>query len=356
MYNVVSNFLSKNSLRLNELNCILNNLSSSKDKDNYISVSKEYSNLNYLINLCLNYINIIEELQKLNDLSKDIDDDIRKLALEEIVILERKKIEFESIISSKILKKNEITNKSIFFELRSATGGNESAIFVGDLFRMYTYYFTLRKWKTEIMNSSVSNLGGYKEVILRVIGKDAYSRMKYESGIHRVQRVPKTECQGRVHTSTCTVAVLPELDIIDSIDINLNDLRIDTFRSSGAGGQHVNRTDSAVRITHIPSKIVVECQDERSQHKNKAKAMSLLRSKLLASEQEKQKTSFNDERKLLVGTGSRSEKVRTYNYIDNRVTDHRSNITLYRLSDILDGNLDLLIDNLIRINANLIDE
>jgi peptide chain release factor 1 len=228
-------------------------------------------------------------------------------------------------------------------EIRAGTGGDEAAIFAGDLYRMYTRYAENMGWKVEIVSKNEGEHGGYREVITRMVGDDVYSRLKFESGAHRVQRVPETESQGRIHTSACTVAVMPEVDSVDDVDINKGDLRIDTFRASGAGGQHVNKTDSAIRITHLPSGTVVECQDERSQHKNKARAMSLLASRLLASAQEVVAAEQADARKSLVGSGDRSERIRTYNYPQGRVTDHRINLTLYKLADIMEGDLNCII-------------
>jgi peptide chain release factor 1 len=236
--------------------------------------------------------------------------------------------------------------RNIYLEVRAGTGGDEAAIFAGDLLRMYSRYAESQGWQVETLNENPGEHGGYREVICRVVGRSVFSKLKFESGAHRVQRVPATEAQGRIHTSACTVAILPELEEIDSVEINPADLRTDTYRSSGAGGQHVNKTDSAVRITHIPSGIVVECQDERSQHKNRARAMSLLKARLLASEQEKQASAQARTRKLQIGSGDRSERIRTYNFPQGRVTDHRINLTLYKLNDIMDGKLDELLDAL----------
>ena len=237
--------------------------------------------------------------------------------------------------------------RNIFLEIRAGTGGDEAAIFSGDLFRMYNAYAESRGWKVEVLSSSEGEHGGFKEIISRVVGSGAYSRLKFESGAHRVQRVPETESQGRIHTSACTVAVMPEADEMDEVEINPADLRIDTFRASGAGGQHVNKTDSAIRITHLPTGVVVECQDERSQHKNRARAMSVLASRLLEAEQQKQRQEEASTRKSLVGSGDRSERIRTYNFPQGRVTDHRINLTLYKLEEVMNGNMDQVIDPLI---------
>jgi peptide chain release factor 1 len=237
-------------------------------------------------------------------------------------------------------------DSNIFLEVRAGTGGDEAAIFAGDLFRMYARYAEKRRWDVEVLSESPGEHGGYKEIISRIIGRGAYSALKFESGTHRVQRVPATEAQGRIHTSACTVAILPELDEVEAVELNPADLRIDTYRSSGAGGQHVNKTDSAIRITHIPSGLVVECQDERSQHKNRSRALSLLKARLLANEREKQQAQQAKERKLQVGSGDRSERIRTYNFPQGRVTDHRINLTLYKLDAVMNGDLDELIQAL----------
>jgi peptide chain release factor 1 len=237
--------------------------------------------------------------------------------------------------------------RNVFLEIRAGTGGDEAAIFAGDLFRMYSRYAEEQRWRIEIVSENPGEHGGYREIIVRVMGDQVYSRLKFESGAHRVQRVPETEAQGRIHTSACTVAILPEADEVSEINIRTEDLRIDTYRSSGAGGQHVNTTDSAVRITHLPTGLVVECQDERSQHKNKAKAMALLSARLLSAAQEKQAKQTSEARRILVGSGDRSERIRTYNFPQSRVTDHRINLTLYKLSEIMEGALNEVIQPLI---------
>ena len=242
-----------------------------------------------------------------------------------------------------LVPKDPHDDNNIFLEVRAGTGGDEAAIFAGDLFRMYARYAESKGWGVEVLSESPGEHGGYKEIISRVIGRGAYSLLKFESGTHRVQRVPATEAQGRIHTSACTVAILPELEEVEAVDLNPADLRIDTYRSSGAGGQHVNKTDSAIRITHLPTGIVVECQDERSQHKNRSRAMSLLKAKLLSAEREKQQSAQAQSRKLQVGSGDRSERIRTYNFPQGRVTDHRINLTLYKLDDVMNGNLDELV-------------
>jgi peptide chain release factor 1 len=245
-----------------------------------------------------------------------------------------------------LLPKDARDDSNIFLEIRAGTGGDEAAIFAGDLFRMYSRYAERQGWQVEVLSESAGEHGGYKEIISRIAGRGAYLRLKFESGTHRVQRVPATEAQGRIHTSACTVAILPELDEVEDVALNPAELRVDTFRASGAGGQHVNKTDSAIRITHLPTGIVVECQDERSQHKNRSRAMSLLRAKLVETERQKQNAQQAKERKLQVGSGDRSERIRTYNYPQGRVTDHRINLTLYQLPAIVDGALDEVIDPL----------
>jgi peptide chain release factor 1 len=254
--------------------------------------------------------------------------------------------ELEFAVRKALIPKDPHDDSNIYLEIRAGTGGDEAAIFVGNLFRMYSKYADAQGWQLEIINANEGEHGGYKEIISRIIGKGAYSRLKFESGAHRVQRVPETEAQGRIHTSACTVAVLPEADEIDEIDINPADLRVDTFRASGAGGQHVNKTDSAVRLTHLPTGLVVECQDERSQHKNRAHAMSLLKARLFDEQQQQQDRERAAERKSLVGSGDRSERIRTYNFPQGRITDHRINLTLYKLDDVLTGNLSHLIEPL----------
>ena len=273
----------------------------------------------------------------------DSDAEIRELAAEEIAEAKRELTDIEAALQVLLLPQDPSDGNNVFLEIRAGTGGDEAAIFSGDLCRMYHRYAEQKGWSVEILSERAGEHGGFKEVISRVVGQDVYSHLKFESGAHRVQRVPETESQGRIHTSACTVAVLPEIEEVDSIEIRKEDLRVDTFRSSGAGGQHVNTTDSAVRLTHLPTGIVVECQDERSQHKNRARAMSLLQAKLLSAEQESQRASQASERRSLVGSGDRSERIRTYNFPQGRITDHRINLTLYKLDEVVSGDLDPLI-------------
>ena len=276
------------------------------------------------------------------------DPEMRDMAREDIGRLEQRLTELDDELQILLLPKDPRDEANLFLEVRAGTGGDEAAIFAGDLFRMYARYAERRRWHVEVLSESAGEHGGYKEIVARIEGKGAYSRLKFESGTHRVQRVPETESQGRIHTSAATVAILPEMDEIDDIAINPADIKTDTFRASGAGGQHVNKTDSAIRITHLPTGIVVECQDERSQHKNRARAMSLLKARLLDDERSKQAAVQAESRRLQVGSGDRSQRIRTYNFPQGRITDHRVNLTLYRLPEVLQGDLDELVDTLTR--------
>ena len=276
------------------------------------------------------------------------DAEMAEIAAEEIAALEAREAELDEQLNLLLLPSDPRDEGNLFLEIRAGTGGDEAAIFAGDLLRMYLKYAEQQRWQIEILNESDGEHGGYKEVIARIEGKGAYSRLKFESGTHRVQRVPETESQGRIHTSAATVAILPELSEIDDVEINPADLKTDTFRASGAGGQHVNKTDSAIRITHLPTGIVVECQDQRSQHKNRAQALSLLKAKLLDGQRSKQTAEQAESRRLQVGSGDRSQRIRTYNFPQGRVTDHRVNLTLYRLPEIMQGDLGELIDTLTR--------
>ncbi|MDG4595927.1 MAG: peptide chain release factor 1 [Candidatus Contendobacter sp.] len=318
------------------------------DSDRFRALSVEYAQLEPVANGFWTYRRTLDDLDAAREMSRDSDPDLRALAQDEVLQAEARRAEQERALQLLLLPRDPHDAGNVFLEIRAGTGGDEAALFAGDLLRMYGRYAELRGWQWEILSESLGEHGGYKEVITRVIGQGAYSRLKFESGAHRVQRVPVTEAQGRIHTSAATVAILPELAEVEQVEIHPSELRIDTYRASGAGGQHVNKTDSAIRITHLPSGIVVECQDERSQHKNRARAMSLLQAKLLAGEREKQQTAQAQTRKLLVGSGDRSERIRTYNFPQGRVTDHRINLTLYKLGDILAGNLDPIIDPLIQ--------
>jgi len=334
--------------RYNELATILGDHTTADDINRFRDLSKEYAQLEPVVETFKAYQSSEANIEEIKVLVEDQDPELQELAKEELKNAEARKEKAEQDLQVLLLPSDPSDNNNIFLEIRAGTGGDEAALFAGSLFRMYTRYAEAQRWKFEIINESLGEKGGYKEVILRIIGKGAYSRFKFESGVHRVQRVPDTEAQGRIHTSTCTIAVLPELDEISDIEINPADLRTDTYRASGAGGQHVNKTDSAIRITHIPTGIVVECQDERSQHKNRARALSLLKTKMLTQQKEKQRKEQAENRRNLVGTGDRSERIRTYNFPQGRVTDHRINLTLYKLATILEGDLDPLIEVLVQ--------
>ena len=309
-------------------------------------VSREHSQLTPLTEALRAYDEAGSALESAQAMLRD--PEMKDLATEEVAMLESERATLEDDLNRLLIPKDPRDEGNLFLEIRAGTGGDEAAIFAGDLLRMYLRYAERRRWAVEILSSSDGEHGGYKEVIARVEGASAFSRLKYESGTHRVQRVPATEAQGRIHTSAATVAILPELDEVDDIEINPADLKTDTFRASGAGGQHVNKTDSAIRITHLPSGIVVECQDERSQHKNRARALSLLKARLLDDAQSKQAAVQAASRKLQVGSGDRSQRIRTYNFPQGRITDHRINLTLYRLPEIVAGDLDELVDALTR--------
>ena len=309
-------------------------------------LSMEYARLQPLAQRFSAFRELERERTAAQEMLADPDAGMRSLGEEEVARLATRLDSEETELATLLIPKDPRDDKNIFLEVRAGTGGDEAAIFAGDLYRMYARHAESKGYGVEIMSESAGEHGGFKEIIARISGRGVFSRFKFESGTHRVQRVPATEAQGRIHTSACTVAILPELDEVDDVAINPADLRIDTYRSSGAGGQHVNKTDSAVRITHIPSGIVVECQDERSQHKNRSRAMALLKARLLASEQEKQQSAQAQSRKLQVGSGDRSERIRTYNFPQGRVTDHRINLTLYKLADVMNGDLDELLDAL----------
>lgn len=333
--------------RHEELSNLLSSPDVINDQSRFRALSKEYADLEPLVLAFRVYQEAKQNLEAMTEMLKDPDPDIRSMAQDELKDTKLKVEQQEETLYRLLLPKDPNDHRNIFLEIRAGTGGDEAALFAGDLFRMYTRFAESQGWGTEILNESFGEHGGYKEVIVRVTGKNVYSKLKFESGVHRVQRVPATESQGRVHTSACTIAILPEVEAIESIDIDPSQLRIDTYRASGAGGQHVNRTDSAVRITHLPTGTVVECQDERSQHKNKARAMSVLQSKLLVAEQTKQRLANAENRRNLVGSGDRSERIRTYNFPQGRLTDHRINLTLYQLPNIMEGNLSPVIDPLI---------
>ena len=317
------------------------------DQNQFRGLSQEYAQLEPVVNCFQNFNAANEDLTAAEDMLKDDDADVREMAAEEKADAGNKIDKLEVELQKLLLPKDPNDDSNIFLEIRAGTGGDEAAIFAGDLFRMYSRFAELKRWRIEIINQNQGEHGGYREIIARIIGHGAYSQLKFESGAHRVQRVPETESQGRVHTSAATVAVMPEVADVELIEINSADLRIDTYRASGAGGQHVNKTDSAVRLTHIPTGTVVECQDERSQHKNKARAMSLLQARIMDAKIEKQQAEQAQTRKSLVGSGDRSERIRTYNYPQGRVTDHRINLTLYKLDEVLHGELNQVIEPLI---------
>ena len=333
--------------RYEELGALLSDADVISDQNRFRSYSKEYADIEPVVICFREFESQSLELEDAKVMLKDPDNDIREMAEMEMGELEDALEILDSRLQKLLLPKDPHDANNVFLEIRAGTGGDEAAIFAGDLFRMYSRFAETQNWKMEILNERHGDHGGYKEVIARVDGRNAFGKMKFESGAHRVQRVPQTESQGRVHTSACTVAVLPELDDIAVIAIAKNDLRVDTYRASGAGGQHVNKTDSAVRLTHLPTGIVVECQDERSQHKNKARAMSLLQAKLMDKAQTEQSNEQAETRRSLVGSGDRSEKIRTYNFPDGRVTDHRINLTIHRLSQVMTGELDPIVDQLI---------
>jgi len=343
----LQNKLESLSDRLEEINHLLADPGVIGDQNKFRGLSQEYAQLNPVVDCFKKYQKTLSNIAEAKRMQQDSDAEMREMAEEELKTAEQDKEQLEQELQVLMLPVDPNDNKNIFLEIRAGTGGDEAAIFAGDLFRMYSRYTELRKWKIEVISASEGEHGGYKEIISRIVGDGAYSRLKFESGAHRVQRVPETESQGRIHTSACTVAILPEADEVNAVDISPADLKVDTFRASGAGGQHVNKTDSAIRITHLPSGIVVECQDERSQHKNRARAMSLLSSKLLNIQQEKQQQEQAQNRRQLVGSGDRSERIRTYNYPQGRVTDHRINLTLYKLDEIMQGQVDEVIEPLI---------
>lgn len=323
--------------RLVELDQLLMSEGATSNMDNYRKMTREHAEIGPLVALYGNYKQVEHDIATAQELLQD--PEMKEFAQEEINEAKDKIAELELDLQKMLLPKDENDERNIFLEIRAGTGGDESALFAGDLLRMYTRYAERNRWQVEVVSESQSDLGGYKEVIVRIVGNGVYSKLKFESGGHRVQRVPATEAQGRIHTSACTVAVMPEADEVADVNINPADLRIDTFRASGAGGQHINKTDSAVRITHIPSGIVVECQDDRSQHKNKAQAMSVLAARIKDVQLREQQSKEAATRKSLIGSGDRSERIRTYNFPQGRMTDHRINLTLYKLDFIMDGDL-----------------
>ena len=330
--------------RIQELNTLLSSESITNDMDQYRKITKEHSDITPIVD---EYLAYKKNEANLNEAQAMLSDpEMKEFAQEEIEQCKLKLVSIEDNLQKLLLPKDPNDEKNIFLEIRAGTGGDESALFAGDLFRMYSRYTERQGWKMEIVSSSESEVGGYKDIIMKIIGQGAYSKLKFESGGHRVQRVPDTETQGRIHTSACTVAVLPEADEINDVVINPAEIRLDTYRASGAGGQHINKTDSAVRITHLPTGIVVECQDDRSQHRNKAQAMSVLAARIRDAQIREQQSKLASDRRSLIGSGDRSERIRTYNYPQGRITDHRINLTLYKIEAITDGDMEELINAL----------
>ena len=330
--------------RFEELAALLSDAEVISDQPRFRSYSKEYAELEGTVKCYEQWRRVQDDIEEARSLLKDSDPDLREMAEEDLEANTAQLAELEEELNRLLLPKDPNDDRNVFLEIRAGTGGDEAAIFSGDLFRMYSRYAERQGWRVEVLSENPGEHGGYKEVIARVEGQSVYAKLKFESGAHRVQRVPETESQGRIHTSACTVAILPEMDEQAEIEINPADLRVDTYRASGAGGQHVNKTDSAIRLTHLPTGIVVECQDERSQHKNRARAMSLLSARLNDMQEKEQ----SDPRRSLVGSGDRSERIRTYNFPQGRVTDHRINLTLYSLDEVIAGNLDNVIEPLLR--------
>ncbi|MFP8965779.1 peptide chain release factor 1 [Pokkaliibacter sp. CJK22405] len=334
--------------RHEELGMLLSDASVIADQQRFRAFSREYAELEETVQAFGAFRQAQDDAEEAKAMLKDADPEMRELAEEELETAAVTIEELEGQLQRLLIPKDPNDTSNVFLEVRAGTGGDEAAIFAGDLFRMYSRFAETCGWSVAVVSASEGEHGGYKEVISRISGTDVYSRLKFESGAHRVQRVPATESQGRIHTSACTVAILPEVSEVEDIDINPADLRVDTYRASGAGGQHVNKTESAIRITHIPTGVVVECQEERSQHKNRSKAMSLLASRLKQSAVDKQANEQADKRRLLVGSGDRSERIRTYNYPQGRVTDHRINLTLYRLDEVMGGDLNCVVEPLLQ--------
>jgi len=333
--------------RLEELNHLISDPDVISDQKKFTALTREHSQLTPVVENYQSFLQTEADLAEADDMLRSGDADMAEMAKEEIPELKAALENFELELQKMLLPKDPRDDSNIFLEIRAGTGGDEAAIFAGDLFKMYSRYAESMRWQVEVINSNEGEHGGYKEIIARIIGTGAYSRLKFESGAHRVQRVPATETQGRVHTSAATVVIMAEAPEVEQVELNPADLKVDTFRASGAGGQHVNKTDSAIRITHLPTGTVVECQDERSQHKNRARAMSLLAARIMDAKQQVHDAEIAQERKSLVGTGDRSDRIRTYNYPQGRVTDHRINLTLYKLDDIMNGALNSVVEPLI---------
>ena len=333
--------------RHEEISALLSEASVISNSNKFRDLSREYSNLEPIVVNFNSYSQAIEDKAAAQEMLGEKDAEMVEMAKEELKLANEVIETLESDLQILLLPRDPNDDANVFLEIRAGTGGDEASLFSGDLFKMYTKYAEQRGWKTEVISASEGEHGGFKEIITKINGDGAYSQLKFESGAHRVQRVPATESQGRVHTSACTVAVMPEVDEVEGIEINPADLKVDTFRASGAGGQHVNKTDSAIRLTHLPTGVVVECQDQRSQHKNRAAAMGMLKSRLMQAQIDKQNQEQSDTRKSLVGSGDRSERIRTYNYPQGRVTDHRINLTLYKLDEVMEGAVDDIIQPLI---------
>ena len=333
--------------RYEEVGALMSDAEVITDQDKFRSLSKEYAELEPVVQTYQMFQQTANDIDDAKMLLKDSDPDMRAMAGEEVSSGELALVNLETDLQRLLLPKDPNDDKNVFLEIRAGTGGDEAAIFSGDLFRMYSKFAESNRWNVEVLSESQGDHGGYKEIIVRIVGRGVYSKLKFESGAHRVQRVPDTESQGRIHTSACTVAVMAEADEKDAIEINKADLRVDTFRASGSGGQHVNKTDSAIRLTHLPTGLVVECQDERSQHKNRAKAMAVLQARLTSAQDEAAAKEQSDQRKNLVGSGDRSERIRTYNFPQGRVTDHRINLTLYKLAEIMEGSLSEVVEPLV---------
>lgn len=333
--------------RHEEIAALLGEAEVISDQNKFRDLSKEYAQLEPLVVTFKAYEQAHQDIESANEMLKESDPEMKEMAKEELNDAEERIDNLNKELEILLLPKDPNDGANVFLEIRAGTGGDEAAIFSGDLFKMYSRYAETQGWRIEIVSQSDGEHGGFKEIISKISGENVYSQLKFESGAHRVQRVPETESQGRVHTSACTVAIMPEADEVEGIDINPSDLKVDTFRASGAGGQHVNKTDSAIRITHIPTGVVVECQDQRSQHKNRAQAMSMLKARLLQAEIDKQQQEQSSQRKSLVGSGDRSERIRTYNYPQGRVTDHRINLTLYKLEEVMQGDLGSVIQPLV---------
>ncbi|EEZ80185.1 MAG: Protein chain release factor A [uncultured Candidatus Thioglobus sp.] len=347
MNNSILTKLEQLSMRLEEVGALLSDPDVAADQNKFRELSIEHAQLTPINEQFEKYLSTQKDIESSEEMLLEDDEEIKTMAKEEITEGKEKLEYLDLELKKALLPKDPNDSRNIIIEIRAGTGGDEASIFSGDLFRMYSRYVEKQKWQMEAMSSNIGDHGGFKEVIARISGTNVYSKLKFESGAHRVQRVPETESQGRVHTSACTVAIMPEVENIEEVDINMSDVRIDTFRASGAGGQHVNKTDSAVRVTHIPTGTVVECQDGRSQHKNKAQALSVLASRILDAQQQEQQKEQALTRKELIGSGDRSQRIRTYNYPQGRITDHRINLTLYKLAEVMEGDLEAIIEPLI---------